>query len=125
MATTLEEKQAMPPAPPAVDAVANAGDQATAIGTPTPAVPGGRGRRWAQVLSFRRAARPVQAALPATACGEGAVSARAEERGNLPRRLGGLLRRVPKNAHSYHDALFDRPDLVENDYYRFRNNPSD
>jgi hypothetical protein len=125
MATTLEERQAIPPAPPVVDTVTNAGDQATPTGIPTPAaVPGGRGRRWTQVRPFRRAARPEQAALPAIACGEGAAGARAEERGNRPRRLASLLRRVPKNAHSYHDPLFGRPDLVENDYHRFRNYPS-
>ena len=124
MATTLEERQAMPPAPPAVDAATNVRDKARPIGTPAPAaVPGGRGRRWAQVLPLRRSARLAQTAPPAVAC-QGAGSARAEEQGNRPRRLAGLLRWAPKNAHSHHDPLFDRPDMVENDYYRFRNYPS-
>jgi len=123
MATTLEERQAMPPAPPAVDPVTNVRDQARPIGTPAPAaLPGGRGRRrWAQVLPLRRSASLAQTARPAVAC-QGARSA--EGRGNRPRRLAGLLRWAPKNAHSHHDPLFDRPDMVENDYYRFRNYPS-
>jgi len=112
----------MPPAPPAVDAVTNARDQARPTCAPTPAaVPGGRGPRKAQMLPLRRAARLPQTTV---ACQEGAVSARPGERGNRPRRLAGLLWRVPENTHSYHDPLFDRPDLVENDYYRFRNYPS-
>jgi hypothetical protein len=34
------------------------------------------------------------------------------------------VRRVERTS-SYYDPLFSRPDLVENDYYRFRNHPSD
>lgn len=125
MARTLEETQALPPVPPTVDAVTNARDQPRSRGIPAQAaVPGGHGRLWAPVLPFRRAARLAQAALPASAHGKGAVSARAEERGNRPRRLAGLLWRVPKNADSHHDPLFARPDLIEDDYHRFRNYPS-
>ena len=36
------------------------------------------------------------------------------------RRLIGLLRRAAKTGGSYYDPLFARPDLVEDDYYRFR-----
>jgi len=75
------------------------------------------------VPPLRRSARLAQTVQPAVACQE-AGNARAEERGNRPRRLAGLLWRVPKNAHSYHDPLFDRPDLVENDYYRLQRYPS-
>lgn len=114
----------MPPALPAADAVTNVRDQARPIGTPAPAAaPGGRDRRWARVLPLRRSARPAQTARPAVAC-QGAGSTRAEEQGKRTRRLAGLLRWAPKNAHSYHDPLFDRPDLIESDYYRFRNYPS-
>jgi hypothetical protein len=38
----------------------------------------------------------------------------------LPRRVAVLLRQVAKTRGSYRDPLFDRPDLVEDDYYRFR-----
>jgi hypothetical protein len=34
------------------------------------------------------------------------------------------VRRVERTS-SYYDPLFDRPDLVENDYYRFRNHAGD
>jgi hypothetical protein len=37
--------------------------------------------------------------------------------------MAGLPRRVPRTARSYPDPLFDRPDLVESDYYRLRNYP--
>ena len=49
-------------------------------------------------------------------------AARAEIRGDRLRRLTGLLRRVPKTG-GHRDSLFERPDLIEDDYYRFR--PSD
>jgi hypothetical protein len=45
---------------------------------------------------------------------------RHEERGRVLRRVANLLRRVPVARASYHDPLFARPDIVENDYYRFR-----
>ena len=39
-----------------------------------------------------------------------------------PRRLVDLLRRARRSGgSSYYDPLFGRPDLVEDDYYRFRN----
>jgi hypothetical protein len=37
--------------------------------------------------------------------------------------MAGLPRRVPKMARIYRDPLFDRPDLVESDYYRLLNYP--
>jgi len=40
-----------------------------------------------------------------------------------PARGAGLLRRAPTTGDSYHDPLFERPDLVEHDYYRFRHQP--
>jgi hypothetical protein len=108
----------------AVEAVTGTRDQARPTGASAPATaPGGRGRRRARVLPLRRSARLVQTALPAVACREGVGSARLEERGNRPRRMAGLPWRVPKTARSYHDPLFDRPDLVESDYYRLRNYP--
>lgn len=48
---------------------------------------------------------------------------RAEIRGDRLRRLAGLLRRVPETGAHYYDPLFEQPDLVEDDYYRFRNQP--
>ena len=39
------------------------------------------------------------------------------------RRVARRLRRVPGSGASYHDSLFERPDLVEDDYYRFRYQP--
>ena len=42
--------------------------------------------------------------------------------GNRLRRAAGAMRRVLET--SYRDPLFERPDLIENDYYRFRNQPS-
>ena len=114
----------MPPAPPAVEAVTGTRDQTRPTGTLAPAAaPGGRWRRKAQVLPLRRSARLAQTALPAVACPEGAGSARPEDRNNRPRRIAGLPRWVPKTARSYRDPLFDRPDLVESDYYRLRNYP--
>jgi hypothetical protein len=38
------------------------------------------------------------------------------------RRAAGLLRRMP-GTWNYRDPLFERPDLVEDDYYRFRSQP--
>jgi hypothetical protein len=99
------------------------GSETTSIPAAPAAAPGGRGRRRAQMLPLRRSARFAQTALPAVACQEGAGKARPEERGNRPRRMVGLPRRVPKPARSYHDPLFDRLDLVESDYYRLRNYP--
>jgi hypothetical protein len=39
------------------------------------------------------------------------------------RRIVGLLRRVHKTRARYYDPLFERPDLIEDDYYRLRNHP--
>jgi hypothetical protein len=53
------------------------------------------------------------------------------EDGHRPRKRDArafLTRRRARRAArtgSYYDPLFSRPDLVENDYYRFRNRPSD
>jgi hypothetical protein len=38
-------------------------------------------------------------------------------------RIAGLLRRVSRGRASYDDPLFSRPDLIEDDYYRLRNQP--
>jgi hypothetical protein len=48
---------------------------------------------------------------------------RQEDRGHLLRRVANLLRRRPKTGARYSDPLFWRPDIVENDYYRFRHQP--
>jgi hypothetical protein len=56
----------------------------------------------------RPATRPVKARPP-----------RPRHRDRL-RRVAARLRRAPKTGGSYYDPLFERPDLVEDDYYRFR-----
>ena len=106
----------MPPTPLADDAVT--GDQAGAPDTRAPApVTPGQDPRKARPLLPRRA----QTARPAGACPERTGSAPAEVRGDRLQRLAGLLRRVPKTGACRYDPLFERPDLVEDDYYRFRN----
>jgi hypothetical protein len=66
---------------------------------------------------------PVQTALPAAASSDRPGSGPTEIRCNLQRLVAGLLRRVPKTGGSCRDPLFERPGLVEDDYYRFRNQP--
>ena len=70
-----------------------------------------------------RAARGAQTVLPRTARSDKTGSARAETRGDRLWRVVGLLRRVPKTGACYYDPLFERPDLIEDDYYRLRNQP--
>jgi hypothetical protein len=55
-------------------------------------------------------------ALPGQGCSQ-------EQRGHALRRAANLLRRQPKTGPSYYDPLFQAPDTVENDYYRFRHQP--
>ncbi len=38
-------------------------------------------------------------------------------------RVTGLLMRLSRTRASYYDPLFGRPDLIEDDYYRLRNQP--
>jgi hypothetical protein len=40
-------------------------------------------------------------------------------------RIAGLLMRLSGTRASYYYPLFGRPDLIEDDYYRFRNQPRD
>ena len=53
------------------------------------------------------------------------------EDGHCPRKrnarafLARRRARRVKRTSSYYDPLFGRPDLVEDDYYRFRHHPSD
>jgi hypothetical protein len=65
----------------------------------------------------------AQTALLAAACADSAGRAPAEVRGGRKLRLAGLLRRVTNTGASYCDPRLERPDLVEDDYYRFRNQP--
>jgi hypothetical protein len=113
----------MAPAPLAGNTVTDAPDQAAAPGAraPAPVTPGhGPPKAWA--LLPRRAPRRAQATQPA-ACPDSTGSATAEHLGDRLRRLTGLLRPAPNAGASYHDPLFERPDLIENDYYRFRHQP--
>jgi hypothetical protein len=83
----------------------------------------GRGPRKARSPLARRAARRAQTVLPATVRSDSAGSTRAEIRGDRLQRVVGLLRRVPTTGASSYDSLFERPDLIEHDYYRLRNQP--
>jgi hypothetical protein len=113
----------MPPAPLAGNAVTGTDDQA-APGARAPApVTTGRKPRNARALLPHRAARRAQAALSTAASSNIAGSASGETRGGRLRRVAALLRPGPKIGASYHDPLFGRPDLVEDDYYRFRHQP--
>jgi hypothetical protein len=114
----------MPPAPLAGNAVTGTSDQAAAPGTraPAPATPG-HGPRKARVLLPRRAVRRAQAALPAGACSNTTGGARTDSFGGRLRRVAAPLRPALNTGASYHDPLFGRPDLVENDYYRFQHQP--
>jgi hypothetical protein len=86
----------MPTVPLTHDAVTGTHDQTAPVATPAPApVTPGHGRPEARALLPRR--------------------------DGLLRRVAGQLRPVNKSSDSYRDPLFERPDLVENDYGRFRN----
>jgi hypothetical protein len=114
----------MPPTPLAGNAVTGTRDQAGAPDTRTPApVTPGHGPRKARAPLPRRADRRAQTASPAAACSDRTGSAQAETRSGHLRRAAGLLRRVPKTGVSYYDPLFERPDLIEDDYCRLRNQP--
>jgi hypothetical protein len=120
----IPETENTMPAPLAGNAVTDTRDQAAAPGTraPAPVTPGHRPRKTRALLP-RRAARRAQTAPPATARSDRAGNARAQIRGGRLQRVAGLLRQVPKTRGSYHDPLFERPDLIEDDYYRLRNQP--
>lgn len=47
----------------------------------------------------------------------------AESLADRLRRVAGLLRPALSTGTSHHDPLFGQPDLVEDDYYRFRHQP--
>ena len=115
----------MPPAPLVGNAaVTGTRDQAEPPDTRAPApVTPGRAPRKARSPLARRTGRRVQTALPVTARTDSTGSARAEIRGHRLRRVIGLLRRVPTTGASSYDPLFERPDLIEDDYYRLRNQP--
>ena len=61
--------------------------------------------------------------VPATAGAERIGSASAEIRGRRLPRIAGLLRPMPKTSVGDYDPVFERPDLIEDDYYRLRNQP--
>lgn len=83
----------------------------------------GYGLRKTYALLPRRAARHAQTARPAAARSDRTSSARAETRADRLRRIASLLRRTPKTRASCYDPLFERPGLIEDDYYRLRNQP--
>ena len=63
---------------------------------------------------------PQQAPAPAASP---EASARAELRGHRLRRITSLLPRLARARASYYDPLFERPDLIEDDYYRLWHQP--
>lgn len=68
------------------------------------------------------AARRAQAALPPLAA-QAKLASPGRKSAGSPRRVVGLLRRAPAAGSSCHDPLIERPDLGEDDYYRFRHRP--
>jgi hypothetical protein len=110
----------MPPGPLAVNAITGTHDQAGASGTrdPAPVAPG-RGPRKARALLPGLA----RTALPAAARWGRRDSARAGNRGDPLQQIAGPVRRARKTGGSDYDPLFEQPDLIEDDYYRFRNQP--
>jgi hypothetical protein len=86
-------------------------------------VTSGHGPRKTRALLPRRAAHRAQTALPVAVRSDRTGSARAETRADRLRRIVSLLRRVHKTRARYYDPLFERPDLIEDDYYRLRNHP--
>ena len=61
--------------------------------------------------------------VPAAAGAERIGSTAAKFRGRRLPRIAGLLRPMPKTSASDYDPVFERPDLIEDDYYRLRNQP--
>ena len=118
---TAKRRRVMPHAPLARDAVSGARDQ---TGSPTrslaPVTPV-RDSRTARVPLARCAAGDAQTAPPSTIRPHRTGSAPAKIRGGRLRHVAGLLRRGPKTSARYHDPLFERPDLIEDDYYRLHN----
>src|SRR5215472_8115034 len=114
----------MPPATLADDAVTDICDQAGALATraSSPVTPGHAARK-ARALLPSPAGRLARTDLPAAARPDSTGDTRTESRGDRLRRVAGLLRRVLEIGGSYHDPLFERSDLIEDDYYRFRNQP--
>ena len=72
----------------------------------------------ARLWPHRGAARYAQTILPAAAP-QGRTKQPWTDR---LRRIAGLLR-LPRPRTGYRDPLFGRPDLIEDDYYRLRNQP--
>jgi len=111
-------------APLTGNAITGTREQAAAPGTRAAApVTSGHGPHKTRALLRRRSACSAQTALPAAARSDTTGSVWAETRGDRLRRIADLLWRVPKTRASYHDPLFERPDLIEDDYYRLRNQP--
>jgi hypothetical protein len=50
-------------------------------------------------------------------------SVAARFRGDRLRRIARMLRRVSRTGGRYYDPIFARPDVVEDDYYRFQHQP--
>jgi hypothetical protein len=65
----------------------------------------------------------AQTAPLAVACADSTGRAPAKVSGGRKLRLAGMLRRAANTGASYCDPRLERPDLVEDDYYRFRKQP--
>jgi hypothetical protein len=109
-------------APLADNAVTGPRDQAGPPDTRAPAsvTPGDGPCKTRSPLAYR-AARHTETALRATDRSYRTGGVRAKSRGGRLRRTVGLLQRGLKTGASYYDPLFERPDLIEDDYYRLRN----
>jgi hypothetical protein len=67
--------------------------------------------------------RLARTALPAAARWGRRDSAWAGNRVDPLQQIAGPVRRARKTGGSDYDPLFEQADLVEDDYYRFRNQP--
>jgi len=76
----------------------------------------------AAVLQDPARTQAAGSATPATDPSHGTGNTRRQARFRRPR-IAGPLRRVFKARTGYHDPLFERPDLIEDDYFRLRNRP--
>jgi hypothetical protein len=84
----------------------------------TDATRGRRLMRTVQRMSLERVIRRRALVLPDEAMAEGPACT-----SPIPQRLTYLLHRVRRIRAGCYDRRFERPDLVEDDYYRFRNAP--
>jgi len=108
----------MPPPPQTVTAETDSREQPRAVRTPELSAVRS-GRRHCRALLPSRAAGSAQPSLPAAIFDTAGATIRRVRQ----RRSARPLRWLARAGGSYRDRLFVKPDLVEDDYYRFRNQP--